>query len=372
MPHIRIIAAPGLRHIIVIHHETLLDYTLWYPGFPDELGDIHYGRVTTYRPGLGGAFILLSNQKSGFLPDKAGAKNIHEGDKIVVKITRSAQGGKDVRLDARDLPAYSVKTSDLHLIEQGPSPLEELANQWQDIPIILNDPYLTHDIPLSLHERIKINQETIPPKITEQLATLKETYVDLPMGMQASITPTPALTAIDMDSMNLSDNNQSKLRSQFQANRTALPFVLHQLKLRNLSGAIFLDVIGLPIKKRRLLQQDIETALAKDPLSPRLLGFTHLGLAEIIRPRRRSPLHEMLNSNHGQAIDILDRVLQEFYTVKNHHRYHKINLQMNMHLYQALKKDPWAIKDFEYQSSVSLQLKPNPAFTRQQWEFSYE
>ena len=39
----------------------------------------------------------------------------------------------------------------------------------------------------------------------------------------------------------------------------------------------------------------LTAALAGDPLRPRFLGFTALGLAEIARPRVRAPLHEMLS-----------------------------------------------------------------------------
>jgi Ribonuclease G/E len=42
------------------------------------------------------------------------------------------------------------------------------------------------------------------------------------------------------------------------------------------------------------LQPVLAAALARDPLKPRLLGFSHLGFAEISRPRIRPPLHEML------------------------------------------------------------------------------
>jgi ribonuclease G len=38
----------------------------------------------------------------------------------------------------------------------------------------------------------------------------------------------------------------------------------------------------------------LRAALAADPLKPELLGFSHLGFAELTRRRVRAPLHEVL------------------------------------------------------------------------------
>lgn len=371
MPYIRLIPAPGLCHVAVIDHDILLDYALWYPGWSDGWGDIYYGRVTKHLSAIGGSFVLLPHDISGFLPDKTKRGNYREGDKIFVRVTRSAQGGKNVRLETYTHSSFSIKNPNPHLVQQGPTPLEEIARRWSDSPLILNAPHLLPKIPIGLRDRIKSDNTPLSSKIYEQLDALKETHIELPKGMQASIIPTPALTAIDMDSVTLSQDHQNKKRAQFQANQEALPFLLRQLSLRNLSGAIFIDLIGLPIKKRRLLQRDIEKSLAKDPLSPRLLGFTHLGLAEIVRAKKRPPLHEILASDHGRAIDLLDHIAQEFYTVQNRYRYRQITLHLNIYIYRALLKDPWAIEDFEHHCSVKLNLETHPSFTRQQWEYSY-
>jgi hypothetical protein len=46
-------------------------------------------------------------------------------------------------------------------------------------------------------------------------------------------------------------------------------------------------------------------ALADDPLGPRFLGFTALGLAEILRPRLHPPVHELLSGTHAEALTAL-------------------------------------------------------------------
>ena len=60
-------------------------------------------------------------------------------------------------------------------------------------------------------------------------------------------------------------------------NREALPFLAEQIRLRNLSGGIVVDLAGLSPRKRAGLAANFIAALAIDPLHPRFLGFTALG-----------------------------------------------------------------------------------------------
>ena len=77
-------------------------------------------------------------------------------------------------------------------------------------------------------------------------------------------------------------------------NRAAVAAVAEQIRLRNLSGAIVVDLAGLSPRRRAALGPDFIAALANDPLRPKFLGFTALGLAEIVRTRIHPPLHELL------------------------------------------------------------------------------
>lgn len=372
MTEIRLLASPGVIRIAVTQQQRLLDFAIWYPGLSDGFGDIYLGRVESSLPALGGAFITLGNNFSGFLADNAGAKNLHKGEWTVVRITRSAQGGKGVRLNARNLPDLNLpENKSPQCLVIGPSPFEELAKRWPDANILLSDPSLIHLLPPEYKSRTSVTTESIDPELLEQIDSLETPDVELPIGMRASITPTPALVAIDMDTATQSNDNQAKLRAQFNANKEALPALLHQLRLRNLSGAIIVDMAGLPIKKRRLFQEDFEKALQQDPLQPRFLGFTNLGLAEITRPRKRPPLHEILFSDHGHAIRILEMVENQFKSLTSYHQYHQITLTLSLGLTQALQKDTWATNHFEQRCGVSLKVESNPSFLNHQWEYHY-
>ena len=91
-------------------------------------------------------------------------------------------------------------------------------------------------------------------------------------------------------------------------NRALLPALARQIRLRNLSGAILVDLAGLPARRRAALGPALAEALAEDPLRPRLLGFTALGLAEIVRPRVHPPLHELLAGPHAAGLAALRAV----------------------------------------------------------------
>ncbi|CAI3935342.1 ribonuclease E/G [Commensalibacter papalotli (ex Botero et al. 2024)] len=372
MTKIQLICMSGVVRIAVIKEQNLLDFGVWYPGHSDGFGDIYLGRVDSCLTALGGAFITLGKNLSGFLPENAGAKGLHEGDWIIVRVTRSHQGGKGLRLDGRNIPPLTLpKDKTPELLQAGPSLFEELAQRWHNADIISDELNITNLIPASYKSRVHLAKEPIDPEIMEQIDALETNEVALPMGMRASITPTPALVAIDMDTATQSNDNQNKLRSQFNANQLALPQLLHQLKLRNLSGAIIVDLAGLPIKKRRLFQREFEQALQNDPLHPKFLGFTNLGLAEITRPRKRPPLHEVFSCDHGQAIQILGNLERKFKSLASPHQYQQITLILSIPLYQALQNDQWAVNHFEKRCTISLSIESNPSFTTCQWEYQY-
>ncbi len=90
----------------------------------------------------------------------------------------------------------------------------------------------------------------------------------LPGGLRALIEPTAALVAIDCDMAGATAGRDAKPPKQEAANRAALPALARQIRLRNLSGAILIDLAGLSLRRRPALAERMRAALAPDPASP--------------------------------------------------------------------------------------------------------
>ena len=309
---VRLIAAcsPGEIRIAAADGDRLLDYAIWRPGAPDGLGDLHLGRVEALLPALGGAFVALTGAEPGFLPIQGSEPRLLEGDPVAVRVVRSAQAGKGPRLQRAPSDGHDHSMVP-RLLGRGADPLTLLATTHPEAPILADDPRLAAELLPALRPRIRPAEIAGSDLLQSQIGSLAEPEVALPGGLRASIHATPALVAIDMDGAASSAGRQLKQHAQFAANRAAIGPLLHQLRLRNLSGAILIDLAGLASRKRAALRPDIESALARDPLAPRLLGFTGLGLVEIVRSRGRPPLHELLAGPHAAALAALRAALRQ-------------------------------------------------------------
>ena len=306
MNRILALCSPGEVRVAVMVGEALTEYLIWRPGRPDGVGDVYRGRVTAHVAPLAGAFVSLPDA-DGFLPDSEGGSGAVEGAAITVRITRAAQGGKGPRLSAK-LPQSPGSPG---LVARGPGAVEECAARYPDLPVFADDPAVVALLRPRLGDRITAARDLMDGALAELIEALASTDVTLPSGMRASFHPTPALVAIDLDTAGATPGRQPKAPAQLAANRAALPELARQIRLRNLSGAILLDLAGLSPKRRRELGPDIIAALAADPLRPRLIGFTGLGLAEILRPRIHPPLHELLAGPHAAGLAALREIARE-------------------------------------------------------------
>ncbi len=299
--------SPGEIRVAALQDGILLDYALWRPGRPDGVGDIHHGRINAVVPGLAGAFVTLIDAE-GFLPDSAGAAGRHVGDAVTVRVVRAAQGGKGPRLagvdqDASDGPPRRLQT--------GPNAVERLARLHPG-PVIVDDSAIALLLRATLGDRLDIAPVLDRPVLDDTLAgaidALGGAAISLPGGLRGSIHPTPALVAIDVDTAGASAGPTPKQSAQEALNRAMLPALARQIRLRNLSGAILVDLAGLSVRRRGALAGAVREALAPDPLAPRFLGFTALGLAEIVRTRVHPPLHELLAGPHAAGLAALRRI----------------------------------------------------------------
>jgi Ribonuclease G/E len=310
---VRILArsSPGEVRAVAVDEAGLLDLAIWRPGAPDGVGDLHRGRVVARVPAMAGAFVALDGTTDGFLPDSQGAIGATEGAAIGVRITRAAQGGKGPRLTALLTPdeaALAAGTGPPTLLRHGPDAVRRLAALHPAAPVIVDDPALAAALRAALGKRLTLAPQAWSGTVADQEAALAVPAAALPGGAVASFHPTPGLVAIDIDAGAATAARAGKAASQLALNRAALPALARQIRLRNLSGAILLDLAGMPARKRIALGPALAEALATDPLRPRFMGFTALGLAEIVRPRVHPPLHELLSGPHAAGLAALRAV----------------------------------------------------------------
>jgi Ribonuclease G/E len=305
---VKILASCGPGEIRVAAWDgELIDYAISRPGAPDGVGDIHRGRILAHLPALAGSFVAIEGAE-GFLPDSEGGKQ-NEGTILAVRITRAAQGGKGPRLSARNLQA--APPGPIAILHRGPGAVERLATLHPTAQILIDDAAIFAALRATLGDRLVRTPRAGPPEVEDEIAALSAPEATLSGGARMAIHPTPALTAIDLDLGASAGRAAGKTATHTQANRAALPALARQIRLRNLAGAIVIDLAGLSPKRRAALGPDLAAALANDPLAPRFLGFSALGLAEILRPRVHPPLHELLESPHAAGLAALRTLAAE-------------------------------------------------------------
>ena len=352
---------PGEIEIVVVRGGSLADYGLWRPGAPDGLGDLHRGQVSALVSSLGGSFVRLEGEPDGFLPDGRAAPPASVGMLVGVRIVRSSHGEKGPKLTlATGADEAEAAIGERRLVRRGSSPLDDLTAAHPDLPVETADRALAAELRLV---RLNGSDGGCGPNVEDEIAALREPSIDLPGGARASISPTPALVAIDVDTAGASDTRATKQIAQFAANRALLPRLLHEVRLRNLSGAILVDLAGLAARKRGRLAGDFANALSADPLGPRFLGFTALGLAEIVRVRRRPALHELLQSPHGRALgaaaDLAARQADE-----PHRAY---GLRASPDLARSIDADPMIGRDLARGNGRPFILRPDPSLKAGHW-----
>jgi Ribonuclease G/E len=363
---IRAAVSPGEIRVAVTGGGGLIDYAIWRPGAPDGVGDVHRGRVTAHLPALAGAFVALEGGASGFLPDSEGGR-LPEGSILAVRVTRAAQGGKGPRLSARDVPTRDMESPDGSgppaLLWRGPGALERLAALHPEDDILLDDAALAAQLRPTLAPRLSL----VPAAFDEATLTAVEALAGpeamLPGGARMSVHPTPALTAIDLDLGAGAAGRQGKGAAHDAANRAALPELARQIRLRNLGGGIVVDFAGLSPKRRIALAPALAEALAGDPLQPRLLGFTALGFAEILRPRLHPPLHEVLAGPHAAGLAALRQLAAEQAAVPSR----ALALRAAPAIVTALRADPAALAALADRTGRPLALRDDASLAPLRW-----
>jgi ribonuclease G len=127
-------------------------------------------------------------------------------------------------------------------------------------------------------------------KLEREIGRLLRPRVWLPSGGYLVIEPTEALVAIDVNT-GKDVGREGPEATALSTNREAASEVARQLRLRDLSGIVVVDFIGMRDEaSRREVLDLLERHLAQDRARTRTLPLSEFGLVEITRQRTRHSL----------------------------------------------------------------------------------
>ena len=286
-------------------------------GDRNEVRSIHLGRVRRLLPGLGAALVDLGGERLGFLPRSATVprgRPLHEGERVVVQIRREAQDGKaarvterlrlvpgevtaEVELRQRDILDRAARLEPAARLYPTASFAAALGSALLAVPnrILVDEPAAIPEIRVAFPD---VAVEHLPEaewliELDQAFAEAISETVALPGAGSVHFEATRAGVLVDVDSGTAETGSPE--RTGIETNLAAAATIARQIRLRNLGGGVVVDFVGL---ERRALRDTVRAALAEalapDPASPQILGWTRLGHLELVRPRRSRPLAEAL------------------------------------------------------------------------------
>lgn len=125
--------------------------------------------------------------------------------------------------------------------------------------------------------------------VLEMIDALLTPRVDLPGDGHMMIEATRALLAVDVNT-----GGDTTPAAGLKANIAAARDLPRQLRLRGLGGQIVIDFAPMPKRDRAVLDQVLRAAFKGEAAETSLVGWTTLGLYELVRKRDRLTLAEVL------------------------------------------------------------------------------
>ena len=351
-------ASPGEVRTALLLGGRLTEACLERPARPDGVGDLQRGRVVAISAAMSGAFVALAGNETGFLPESAASaprqpirKAVQEGQILGLRVTRAAQAGKGPRLsallaDAEAALLAAAPPGAPRLVARGPCAAERLAARYPKAVLRVTGAGSVARLRVALGDRVQAQHGAVFDEAIEgEFAALAESAVALPGGGVLHIQTTRALTALDVDSGGAGEG-----LARF--NEAALPEIARQIRLRNLSGAILLDVAGLSAKRRQALLEPLREALRPDALA-RLVGLTGLGLVEMVRDRIHPPLAEILHKPLAEGLAALRQAARDAAARPAQ----RLMLEARPEVIAALRDLPGALDDYTALTGHGLELR---------------
>lgn len=129
-------------------------------------------------------------------------------------------------------------------------------------------------------------------RLTHQRDKALQRHVWLDSGASLVIDPCEAMTVIDVNTAKFT-GKKNLSETIVKTNLEACGEIARQVRLRNISGIILIDMIDMEEQEHRQRVLDaLREAFAADRVKTVVHGFTSLGLIEMTRKRSRCPLRE--------------------------------------------------------------------------------
>ncbi|PID82739.1 MAG: hypothetical protein CSB15_01430 [Clostridiales bacterium] len=172
---------------------------------------------------------------------------------------------------------------------------------------------------------ININLDIINNNILKNyLNSLLSNDVIINNKIKIIIEKTEALVAVDINSSNYEINFSNKEDYKLNINKRAFNGIIKELKLRNISGIIILDLLKMNKINKNKFKEFINSNnnfYKKNEFD--IKGFTKLGLLEMTRKRESQSLYELIaNFNNELNFECkIDMCLLEILSNNDKHRY---------------------------------------------------
>ncbi|GHF17743.1 hypothetical protein GCM10017044_10210 [Kordiimonas sediminis] len=172
-----------------------------------------------------------------------------------------------------------------------------------------------------LADRIKAGKETEGLfefyGVTEAIDEALSDRIELPCGGWISITPTPALTVVDVN-MGGALKGRSAAEAKITVNLEAAMAIAYHLRFQDIGGLIVADFIDMSGKGAAAeLMATLDDALRDDPVPVRHSGISNFGLVEFTRKRKGISLRDRMQrarkpvvNPREEALTLLDRALR--------------------------------------------------------------
>jgi ribonuclease G len=261
-----------------------------------RVGETWLARVAKVVPAMQAAFVDLGLERDGFLSLRD-APALHEGQAIVVEITREADGAKGPKLKARtSLPpgmeAQRGAATPPQRLHAGPGAIERaLKSLPKGTPVFIDDARAAQALRQAFaHLPVTPAQEDLFARhdLEEQVAQLFHARVALPGGGWITIQPTEGMTAVDVNSGGFSASGGREETAR-AVNLEAAREIGRQLRLRDTGGLIVVDFIQMA--ESRAVIAALEQALNRyGPDDSRISPMADFGIVAIARRRRTAAL----------------------------------------------------------------------------------